>query len=188
MVNPRNDSIELVSSRYEAWEKDFIAERNRVRDVLVTHDITGYVERIEHVGSTAVAGLAAKDIVDLDIVVADGAVADISRALENELDGSRFEKTAKWYPVFRMHNDQRFNDHVFAASSEKWKISVVTRDVLRAYPTLRAEYEQLKRELASEHDDIVAYSKGKTAFVRRVLKSAHEDDDLIFDFAVPDEP
>jgi GrpB-like predicted nucleotidyltransferase (UPF0157 family) len=188
MVDPGDDPIELVSSQYEVWGEQFEAECDRVYDVLVANGIDGHVERIEHIGSTAVPGLTAKDIVDLDIVVADEAVADISRTLETELGGNRIENTDEWHPVFRVHNGQRFNDHVFAVSSEKWKVSVITRDVLRAHPTLRTEYEQLKHELASEHDDLVAYSKGKTAFVMRVLETAHDEDYPTFDFAVPDGP
>jgi GrpB-like predicted nucleotidyltransferase (UPF0157 family) len=215
MVDPKDDPIEIVPSRYEEWNEHFMDERDRVHDVLVTHNIASHVERIEHVGSTAVTDLAAKDIVDLDIIVADNAVADIlsvvtiyhrirlvsrrngertydrnyiSRVLEAELGGDRFENTSEWHPVFRVDNGQRFNDHVFAVSSEKWKISVVTRDVLRTHPILRAEYEQLKHTLASEHDDLVAYSEGKTEFVMRVLKTARENDNQTFDFSVPDKP
>lgn len=187
MVNPREDPIEIVSSRCEEWCEQFEAERDRVYDVLTANSIADHVERIEHIGSTAVPDLAAKDIVDLDIVVTDESVTDISRVLKAELGGDRIENTDKWHPVFRAHDGQRFNDHVFAVSSEKWKLSVVTRDVLRAHPPLRTEYEQLKHELVSEHDDLMAYSKGKTTFVMRVLKTAREDDDLMFDFDIPDE-
>lgn len=187
MVDPNNDPIKLVSSRYEEWSEQFEAECDRVYDVLTANRIADHVERIEHIGSTAVPDLAAKDIVDLDIVVADEAVADISRVLEAELGSDRIENTDEWHPIFRVHDGQRFNDHVFAVSGDKWKLSVITRDVLRAHPTLRAEYEQLKHELASEHDDLTAYSKGKSTFVIRVLKTAREDDGLTFDFDVPDE-
>ena len=47
------------------------------------------------------------------------------------------------------------------------------RDALRADPELRAEYEQLKQELAVAHpDDRVAYTAGKRALVGRVLAAA----------------
>ncbi|SDQ49951.1 GrpB family protein [Natronobacterium texcoconense] len=180
-----DDPIELVPSRYDAWRERFAAERDRVETALADAGLETAVERIEHVGSTAVPDLAAKDIVDLDIVVRDDAVADISRALEAELGGERIENSEEWHPVFRRENGQRFNDHVFAASSDGWKVSVVTRDVLANSPALRREYESLKRELAADHDDIVAYSEGKTAFLERVLESAHSDEDLSFEFTVP---
>ena len=185
MVSPSEDPIELVPSRHDAWRDRFEAERGRVTDALRDAALESAVERIEHVGSTAVPGLAAKDIVDLDVVVADDAVGDVSRTLESELGGDRIENGDEWHPVFRRENGQRFNDHVFAASSDGWKVSVITRDVLVARSELRAEYETLKRELAADHDDLVAYSTGKTAFVDRVLEVARTDDALVFDFVVP---
>ena len=185
MVSPSEDPIELVPSRHDAWREYFEAERDRVTDALRDAALESAVERIEHVGSTAVPGLAAKDIVDLDIVVADNAVDAISRTLESKLGGDRHENSDEWHPVFRRENGRRFNDHVFAASDDGWKISVVTRDVLVAHPELRSEYEALKRDLAAEHDDIVAYSTGKTAFVERVLEVARTDDAVSFEFLVP---
>ncbi|WP_226041030.1 GrpB family protein [Natrinema sp. DC36] len=47
------------------------------------------------------------------------------------------------------------------------------------------EYEALKRDLATDHDDLLAYSMGKTAFVERLLEVARTDDELAFAFAVP---
>lgn len=185
MVKPQDDSLELVASRYETWRDRFEDERDRIADALAADSLDARVGRIEHVGSTSVPDLPAKDVVDLDVVVADDAVADVSRTLEVELGGDRYENTDGWHPLFRSADGQRFNDHVFAASDDGWKVSVVTREVLRTRPDLRAEYERLKRELAAEHDDLVAYSEGKTAFVERVLDAARTDDELTFDFAVP---
>lgn len=185
MVDPNDDPIELAPSRHALWRERFLAERARVRDALADRGLAGRVERIEHVGSTAVPDLAAKDVVDLDIVVADDAVGAVSRALEADLGGTRMENDAEWHPIFRRHDGVRFNDHVFAASGGKWKVSVATRDVLRARPALREEYERLKRELAAAHDDLAAYSTGKTEFVGRVLDTARADDGLAFAFEVP---
>ena len=129
-----------------------------------------------------------KDIVDIDVVVADDAVAPISRRLETALGGTRLENTASWHPLFRTHDDQRFNNHVFAVSGDKWKVSVVTRDVLHKHADLRAEYEQLKRESSLETDDLTTYSQDKTAFIEYLLQVSRDDDDLEFDFAVPTNP
>ena len=178
MVNADQDPIELVPSDDETWCERFVAERDRVRDALSRAGLEDDCDRIEHVGSTAVPNLAAKDIVDLDVVVADDAVSEVSRTLVDELGGTRVENSGEWHPVFREHDGQRFNDHVFAASSDGWKVSVVTRDVLAARLDRREEYERLKRELAAEHDDLVAYSEGKSAFVERLLEVARADDGI----------
>ena len=185
MVNPHDDPIELTPSQCEIWRERFANERDRIDDVLATNGLDKYVECIEHVGSTAVPGLAAKNIVDIDILVKDSAVADVSQTLETELGGTRLENTDGWHPIFRIHDGHRFNNHVFAASNDKWRVSVVTCDVLRERTELRREYEQLKRELACENDDLTTYSRGKTAFIERVLRVGREDDGLEFDFTVP---
>lgn len=188
MVDPREESVELVAPRPAAWRAAFEAERTRIHEVLEANGLTDARDRVVHVGSTAVPDLWAKDIVDLDVVVADDAVGPVSRAIADELGGDRFENTDRWHPVFRAVDGQRFNDHVFGVSSDKWKVSVVTRDVLRARPAVRAEYEELKRELAAQHDEKEAYSKAKTEFLGRALRTARDADDLAFDFEVPDEP
>jgi GrpB-like predicted nucleotidyltransferase (UPF0157 family) len=185
MVNPNDDPIELTTSQYEVWRERFTDERERLDDIVSSNGLDECVERIEHVGSTAVPDLPAKDIVDIGIVVEDSAVADVSRVLEIDLGGTRLENTSGWHPVFRLDDGQRFNDHVFAASGDKWKISVVTREVLRERPELRKEYGQLKRELALENNDLTTYSRGKSAFIGRLLRTGREADDLKFDFAVP---
>ncbi|UPM42018.1 GrpB family protein [Halocatena salina] len=185
MVNVDDDPIELVPSRHEAWCERYRAERERIRTVASANSLGSRLERIEHVGSTAVPRLPAKDIVDLDIVVADEAVAGVSRTLERELGGSRVENTEGWHPLFRRHDGQRFNTHVFGASDDGWKISVVTRDVLRRHPELREEYEQLKRELMEQHEDLTAYSRGKTRFIGQVLDTARQNDGQTYAFAVP---
>lgn len=185
MVDVGDDPLELVPSRHGTWCDQFREERERVRAALRRRGLEDRVERIEHVGSTAVPDLAAKDVVDLDVVVANDSVADISWALVEELGGDRAENGDGWHPVFRAKAGQRFNDHVFAASSDGWKVSVVTRDVLAAHSALRAEYEALKRELAAEHDDLTDYSVGKSEFVARLLDRARADADLAFAFTVP---
>jgi GrpB-like predicted nucleotidyltransferase (UPF0157 family) len=188
VVDPNADPIEVVDSRYDEWRERFAAERDRVRGTLAERGRAERVHRIEHVGSTALPGLAADDIVDLDVVVDDDAVPAVSRAIETELGGSRSENSGAWHPVFREHDGQRFNVHVFAASGEKWKVSVATRDVLSARPELRAEYERVKRDLAADHDDLTIYSRGKTEMVAHLLRVAREADDLAFDFTVPEAP
>lgn len=186
MVSPHEDPIELVESRHEAWRAAFERERERVQSVLDRHGLGTERHRIEHVGSTAVPGLAAKDIVDLDIVVADDSVGAVSRALAEELGGTRYENSDAWQPVFREHGGQRFNDHVFARSDDGWKVSVATAAALRARPDLRAEYEQHKRTTAEETDDLGRYSSAKSDIVGRLLAAAR-DLDRSFAFGVPRE-
>lgn len=185
MVDLHDDPIALVDSRHESWQEAFEEERERLLEALHESGLQSRPVRLEHVGSTAVPNLAAKDIVDVDLVVADGSVGEVSQAVVDSLGGTRYENSDGWNPVPRHHDGQRFNVHVFAESSEKWKTSVATRDVLRARDDLREEYEALKRNLARETDDLEEYSVGKTAFVERMLRVARDSEEFSFDFEVP---
>ncbi|MFC4359812.1 GrpB family protein [Halobium salinum] len=185
MVGLHDDPIALVPSRHGEWRESFEAERERLVSVLQDRSLDDRLVRLEHVGSTAVPDLAAKDIVDVDLVVGDGAVGEVASAVVDDLGGTRYENSDEWNPVAREHDGQRFNVHVFAESGEKWRVSVVTRDVLRARDDLREEYEELKRDLATGTDDLEEYSMGKTEFVERVLRVARDGEEFQFEFAVP---
>ncbi len=185
MVDPSEDPIELVPSRHEEWRRAFETERERVRAALEERELGGTVERIEHVGSTAVPGLPAKDIVDLDVVVADDAVEAVSGAVAAALGGDRYRNTPEWHPVFRRAAGQRFNDHVFARSGDGWRVSVATREALVADPELRRAYAEHKRKLADETDDLTAYSRGKTDLVRRAVTAVRSPGGPSVAFDVP---
>ncbi len=185
MVDPTADPIELVPSRHEAWRRAFETERERVGDALAERGLAGTVERIDHVGSTAVPGLPAKDVVDLDVVVADDVVAAVAEAIAAALGGDRYRNAPEWHPVFRRAAGQRFNDHVFARSGEGWRVSVATREALRADADLRRAYAERKRELASETDDLTEYSRGKTDLVRRAVAAVRSPGGPSVEFRVP---
>lgn len=186
MVDIHGDPIEHVPSRYDEWRTAFESERQRIMDVLEARGLDNSVVRVEHVGSTAVPDLAAKDVVDLDIVVADDTVSAVSEAMADELGGTRLENSESWQPVARRGpSGQRFNDHVFAVSNDRWKISVATRDGLQRYDDLRREYEDLKREMAAKTDDLIEYSDGKTEIIGRILDRLRTDDSVALEFEIP---
>jgi|AntDeeMetagen134_2_1112570.scaffolds.fasta_scaffold06774_2 GrpB-like predicted nucleotidyltransferase (UPF0157 family) len=187
MVDLHDDPIELVDSRYETWRPRFETERDRLESLFAAVDLGHLVHSVEHVGSTAVPGLPAKDVVDLDVVVDDDAVTAVSEAIVDELGGTRYENTETWHVLARRAgaDAQRFNVHVFGASDDGWRESVATRDVLRERAELREAYATLKRDLAAAHDDLGAYSRGKSELMARILQTARDADDLDFEFVVP---
>lgn len=187
MVRMEEEAITVVPSRHDTWRERFRAERDRLRDCFEAADLAARVERIEHVGSTAVPGLDAKDIVDCNVVV-DGPVPEVSAAIVDRLGGTRYENSDEWHPVAREANGQRFNVQVFAVASDGWKRSVVTREVLRAEPRHREPYERLKKRLAADQDELADYSRGKTAFIDALLRRGRESDavDVGFEVPVPD--
>jgi GrpB-like predicted nucleotidyltransferase (UPF0157 family) len=145
-----------------AWPLEF--ERLRDRAAAAVGDI---VIAIEHVGSTAVPGLAAKPVIDLVIVVEPDdlqAAIDRLRAIGYIHQGNLGVEGREAFGV--PEGEPRHHLYVSPIDSEELRAQVAFRDRLRADPVLANEYEALKRELARRfRNDRVGYTDAKTAFV-----------------------
>jgi GrpB-like predicted nucleotidyltransferase (UPF0157 family) len=127
---------------------------------------------VEHVGSTSVPGLAAKPIVDLDVVVpsAHEAAPAVERLrslgyVHQGNKGIEGREAFLWPPGAVPHHA-----YVVVDGSTPHLQHVRFRDYLRSHPDVAAEYAALKRALAELHrDDRLAYTDAKTDFVTRVL-------------------
>ena len=128
-----------------------------------------------HVGSTAVPGLAAKPIIDLDVVVASR--DEVPRAIE-ALDrlgyAHRGDLGVPGREAFRgPATVPGHHLYLCAADSSELRRHLAFRDHLRSHPGSAAEYARLKRDLAARHQgDREAYTRGKTAFVEEILRAA----------------
>lgn len=140
----------------------------------LTHAL-GAEYRIDHIGSTAVPGLAAKDVLDLQLTVPDLATAD---ALTDRLAAAGFPaRPGRWQDrpkpsapdpadwEKRLHGNadpgRPVNLHIRAAGSPGWRWSLLFRDWLRADPHARDEYAAHKRQLAAQATTIDAYAEAK---------------------------
>ncbi|MFY1672074.1 dephospho-CoA kinase [Plantactinospora sp. WMMB334] len=130
--------------------------------------------RLDHVGSTAVPGLPAKDVIDVQLGVPSLAGAD---ALADRLADAGFPRCpGQWWDNARHPGgiarwDKRLhggadpgrlvNLHVREIGSPGWRYALLMRDHLRADPGRRADYLALKRRLAAADPDIDAYAEAK---------------------------
>lgn len=133
--------------------------------------------RLEHVGSTAVPGLAAKPVVDLDAVVAP---ADVGRAIARLASLDYVHRGDQGVPgraAFRPPPDEaRHHLYVCAADAPAYRDHVRFRDYLRAHPAIAADYGALKQALAARHaDDRDAYQAAKSAFITAITRQAASD-------------
>jgi GrpB-like predicted nucleotidyltransferase (UPF0157 family) len=129
---------------------------------------------IEHVGSTAVPGLAAKPIVDIDIVVRDALA--VSKAIERLATlgyAHRGNLGAEGREAFNSPTGlPRHHLYVCPEDSLALKNHLAFRNFLRTNPGEALKYGQLKRELAIMFaDDIDSYIAGKTPFILDGLRS-----------------
>jgi GrpB-like predicted nucleotidyltransferase (UPF0157 family) len=150
--------------------------------------LSGLFEDIRHVGSTSVPGLAAKPIIDIDIVIADNdllpAIAEKLRALGYEHRGNlgitgrdAFRQQTLLVPADG--SGTRWPKHhlyVCPANSIGLRNHLALRDALRADPEQAHAYGALKKRLANQFPhDMDRYIEGKTAFITNILKDAGFD-------------
>jgi len=157
----------VLAEHDPGWSAVFEAEAARLAAALGDVAL-----RIEHVGSTAVAGLAAKPVIDIQLSVADPGAIDAYRAPLEAL-GYTFATV----PIPYFHRPARWphthHVHVRRVGSTEESRPLAFRDWLRGHPEDRAAYEALKRELARETDAESAagrarYSEAKTGFIREI--------------------
>ncbi|MEL7976347.1 GrpB family protein [Isoptericola sp. F-RaC21] len=144
---------------------------------------------VEHVGSTAVPGLAAKPILDVDVIVPADDVPAALRALEGVGYVHRGDLgLAGREALDAPDDDPARHVYVCAAGTLHVRNHLAVRDVLRRRPDLRDEYGAVKRALAADPSmDIDRYLAGKSAVLQRVLaESDLTPDELAHVLAVND--
>jgi GrpB-like predicted nucleotidyltransferase (UPF0157 family) len=164
-----SDREPIVVVDYDpAWPETFEQLAGPAREALA--DLGA---EVEHVGSTAVPGLAAKPIVDID--VAFPSAAEVPAAIER-LRGLGYvyqgDKGVPGRDAFLWPpGSVRHHLYVVISGNEPHTAHVTFRDRLRADPETAARYAALKRELAERHHpDRIAYTEGKDEFVAAVLR------------------
>jgi GrpB-like predicted nucleotidyltransferase (UPF0157 family) len=133
--------------------------------------------RLDHVGSTSVPGLAAKPIIDIDLIVADSAA---EQDYVPELESLGFELVIRqpwWYEhrAFRMA-DPRSNVHVFGPDSAEAARHLIFRDWLRENTADRELYAATKRQSAADSnaagEHVMQYNARKQQVVRDIYRRA----------------
>ncbi|HZR30053.1 MAG TPA: GrpB family protein [Terriglobales bacterium] len=152
------------------WPGVFQSLRKRI-----AHALGDIAAAIEHVGSTAVPDLAAKPIIDIDVLLASETM--LSAAIErlatlgyiHQGDLGIPEREAFSAPA----NDTPHHLYVCLPCSAEFHRHVAFRDYLRAHPEDAKIYGDLKRALAERYrDNRSAYNDAKTGFVAELTSRA----------------
>ena len=174
MTELEDEPVEIVP--YDPhWPNEYEEERNRI--LSQTGDLFA---GLEHIGSTAVPGLAAKPIID--IMGGLYSLADSPRWVE-DIVGLGYEHVPEFEDSFPDRRYFRTWDengrssrhlHVVILGSEWWSLRIQFREALRSDAAIREEYEQLKRRLARDYrNDRKSYTEGKAEFIAEVLARGH---------------
>ncbi|WP_024877876.1 dephospho-CoA kinase [Saccharomonospora piscinae] len=145
--------------------------------------------RVDHIGSTAIPGLPAKDVLDCQLVVPSLAAAD---SIADPLSDAGFVRDDRheWFdhPVGdenrwtkRVHlgadPERPVNLHVRAADGPAWRRALLFRDWLRDTPHELTAYAELKSRLAAEHADdagVLPYAEAKQPWINAAFGRAEE--------------
>jgi GrpB-like predicted nucleotidyltransferase (UPF0157 family) len=152
------------------WRRAFEREKARLQQA-----VGEQVLEIQHVGSTAIPGVAAKPIIDIGIAVKDfedaAACVPPIEALGYTYRGEHGIPRRHYFiqgAPLRTHHL-----HMVEVMSWDWRSLVLFRDTLIAHPETAAAYLALKQELARRFQgQREAYTDGKASFIEQVLRAA----------------
>jgi GrpB-like predicted nucleotidyltransferase (UPF0157 family) len=165
-MNPDTDPL-LIREYDPSWPDQFSDLASRVTAALGALRL-----RVEHVGSTAVPGLAAKPVIDMDVVLA--SLSDLPEAIrrlgvlgyvhEGDL-GIVGREAFHWPP-----GEARHHLYVLIAGADELRRHLAFRDALLSNRIIRDAYSELKKDLALRYShDRKSYTEAKSAFIARIV-------------------
>jgi GrpB-like predicted nucleotidyltransferase (UPF0157 family) len=172
----------LIQEYNPQWAANFQAIQKLLRVALVDLPVS-----IEHIGSTAIPGLAAKPIIDIDIVLQEQTAFDIIKNWlatigykhhgNQGIPGREVFKRAATAAVQELLDRVAHHLYVCPANSEELQRHLRFRDYLLTHEAARIQYEQLKYAIAEEaNQDRKRYAVLKeikaTAFITAILEKA----------------
>ena len=157
----------LIRDYDPSWPHAFANLASRVRTALGS-----LIVSVEHVGSTAVPGLAAKPIIDLDVVLASpGELAEAIHRLSDMGYSHEGDLGITGRHAFRCPPGEALHHlYVLAAGADELRRHLAFRDALRESEVLRCRYSALKRCLAKKFKgDRGSYTRAKSVFIASVI-------------------
>lgn len=163
------EALVILTDYDKAWPRRFEQIKLQLRNVLGSEALS-----IDHVGSTAVPGLPAKSVIDVQVSVPNlddesayrPAIESLGWPLRMRSQERRFFRPPKGKP-------RTVHIHVVEKDSEEERRHLLFTAYLRAHPEHREAYADLKRDLASRFEyRRDNYLKGKAAFIAELLRLA----------------
>jgi GrpB-like predicted nucleotidyltransferase (UPF0157 family) len=176
-------SVTIVPYRAE-WPAEFYAIARALRIALGNSAL-----RIDHIGSTAVPGLAAKDRIDVQVSVAELSSVDaVGPRLEalgyearpnsarDHVPANMIENSGDWEKRFFTSGarNRPTNIHVRRLGAANQRYALLFRDYLRAHPTSAAAYGELKRRITAQLSDLLTYTEVKDPACDLIMIAAED--------------
>ena len=156
----------IIKDYSSEWPKEFEVIRATLQDILRSRAI-----RIDHIGSTSVPGLGAKDVIDIQITVQELSPKIIQKLVNAgyehlgnithdhvPLGGDGNPKLWEKLIFIQPQGERRANIHVRVDGNPNQRYPLLFRDYLRAHPNSARSIELIKREIAKRYaDDVETY-------------------------------
>lgn len=173
-TEPRNTTGRITVVPYDpSWPVTYARLAAAIREALGEQ-----VVALEHVGSTSVRGLAAKPILDIDLVVPDPA-DEAAYVPALEALGYTLRIREPWWEQHRMLRLEGplVNLHVFGPDAAEPRRHVMFRERLRSDAADREAYAALKTDLAAQQfDRVMEYNAAKAALIYAIYERAFAAD------------
>lgn len=161
LVGGRRPVLVELAEADPAWPQRFSGHRTRIVSAL-----GATATDVQHVGSTAVPGLAAKPVVDVQLAVDDLEAA----VMALEAAGYVLRVREPGHRMLKAPPPDEANVHLHERGDPALEERVRLRDRLRADPAARRRYEDVKRSLAGRQwPDVNHYAEAKGPVIRAIL-------------------
>ena len=155
----------IITDYQPSWPLEF----ERIKSDL-TNLLGDLALRIDHIGSTSVPGLGAKDVIDIQVTVREltpeietrlaGAGYAIREGMRDHVPAGEDASPHLWAKLLvnQRAGDRPANIHTRKAGNPNQRYAILFRDYLRAHPHSATTVALIKREIAKRHaDDVEAY-------------------------------
>lgn len=160
---PPPETIAIVAYKPE-WPRRYQAAAAEIRAALGE-----VVLDVEHVGSTSVEGLAAKDVIDIDLTVADPRHEETYVRPLARIGYTLTAREPSWHEHrYLRRAEPRVNLHVFGPDCPEVIRHRMFRDWLRDHPEDRARYEDAKRAAVPGGGHVMDYNARKQDTIRAI--------------------
>ena len=169
------DYVDIVA--YDStWPIKANMEINKLKSILPS----SLVVDIQHVGSTAIVGMAAKPIIDIQIAVSSlNDIKIIAIPALQKLGYEYWQENPDPERLFFVKGMPPFGEmrthhiHIVEPTSKHWNQKIYFRDYLISHPDIAKKYQDLKIQLAQQYTyDREEYTNAKSDFINRILKLA----------------
>lgn len=169
----------ILIAEYDCrWPAIYQREKQKILAV-----IRAKIQAIEHIGSTAVIGLAAKPVIDIMIAIKDLSLTSQLIELLGDIGYKYVPEYEVSLPERRFFHkgpqettgspNRHFHMHIVEENSQFWITHILFRDYLVNHPNAIQEYADLKKKLSLASDgNIDDYCDGKSDFIKNIISLA----------------